>query len=236
MKVLIIIPAYNEEKNIPRVVTNLKECCPEYDYIIVNDGSSDRTQQVCEENNFSVLNQKVNLGLAGTFQTGMKYAFQKGYDAALQFDGDGQHRPEYIAQMVKKIEEGSDIVIGSRFIEEKKPRTMRMLGSNLIEFFMKLTTGKQIHDPTSGMRMYGKRVIKILANETNLAPEPDTIAYLIKCGAKVSEVQVKMDERIAGTSYLTAAKSMHYMAYVCVSIVVINWFRNKIDIERYGLV
>ena len=230
MKILIIIPAYNEEGNIVRVVDNLIQNYPQYDYVVVNDGSSDRTKEICEEHGYHMLNQKVNLGLSGTFQTGMRYAWINGYDAALQFDGDGQHRPEFIAEMAKQIEAGYDIVIGSRFVTEKKPRTMRMFGNNLIQGFLKITTGKTIKDPTSGMRMYGKRVIAIMANEANLAPEPDTIAYLIKCGASVKEVQVTMDERIAGTSYLNAWKSAHYMAYVCISITVISWFRKKIRI------
>ena len=230
MKILIVIPAYNEEENIVRVVDNLIQNYPEYDYVIVNDGSSDHTKQICEEHGYHYLNQKVNLGLAGTFQTGIKYAYYHGYDAAIQFDGDGQHRPEYIAEMIRKMEEGYDIVIGSRFVDERKPLSMRMFGSNLIECFMFLTTWKRIKDPTSGMRLYGKRVLKIMAEEANLAPEPDTIAYLMKCGAKVGEVQVKMDERIAGTSYLTITKSAHYMANVCISIIVISWFRKKIKI------
>ena len=230
MKILIVIPAYNEEKNIVRVVDNLTRNYSQYDYVVVNDGSSDHTVQICQEHGYNYLNQKVNLGLAGTFQTGVKYAYYHGYDAALQFDGDGQHKPEFISSMVHKMEEGYDIVIGSRFVEEKKPATIRMFGSNLIQFFLKLTTGKTIKDPTSGMRLYGKRVLKVMAEETNLAPEPDTIAYLMKCGAKVGEVQVKMDERIAGTSYLTVTKSAHYMAYVCISIIVISWFRKRIKI------
>ena len=230
MKILIIIPAYNEEENIVRVVDNLIHNYPQYDYVVVNDGSSDRTREICQTQGYHMLDQQVNLGLAGTFQTGMRYAWLNGYDAALQFDGDGQHRPEYIAAMAQKIEEGYDIVIGSRFVEEAKPKSMRMFGSNLIQAFLKLTTGKTIKDPTSGMRMYGKRVIEVMANEANLSPEPDTIAYLLKCGASVTEVQVVMDERIAGQSYLTAAKSAHYMSYVCISIVVINWFRKRIKI------
>lgn len=234
MKTLIVIPAYNEEENIVRVVDNLIQNYPEYDYIVVNDGSSDQTKQICKEHGYYYLNQKVNLGLAGTFQTGMKYALRHNYDAVIQFDGDGQHRPEYISDMVREIEKGTDIVIGSRFVEEKKPKTMRMFGSNMIELFLFLTTGRKINDPTSGMRMYSKRIIKTMAEEANLAPEPDTIAYLIKCGAKTSEVQVKMDERIAGTSYLTAAKSAHYMAYVSISIIFISWFRKKIKLEKGG--
>ena len=231
LKPLIIIPAYNEAENIVRVVEHLKEVVPQYDYVIINDGSSDATAELCRKNGYHLIDQKINLGLSGTFQCGMKYAEKHGYDAVVQFDGDGQHRPEYISKMLEKIEEGYDIVIGSRFVELPKPKSMRMLGSNMISLFTRLTTGVVIRDPTSGMRMYGKRIIRFMAEEINLTPEPDTISYLIRCGAKVTEVQVEMDERIAGESYLTAWKSMQYMANVCMSILVIGAFRPKIKLE-----
>ena len=108
MKVLIIIPAYNEQDNIERVVKHLTENYPEYDYVVINDGSMDKTSEICHSNHYNIIDLPVNLGLAGGFQTGMKYAYQKGYDCAVQFDADGQHRPEYIAAMIRKIEEGND--------------------------------------------------------------------------------------------------------------------------------
>lgn len=231
MKVLVVIPAYNEEGNIVKTVDNLINNYPQYDYVVVNDGSSDHTKALCLEHHYNLLSQSINLGLAGTFQTGMKYALKHHYDAVLQFDGDGQHQPQYIEAMLKKIEEGYDIVIGSRFINEKKPKTMRMLGSNMIQCFTKLTTRKTIHDPTSGMRMYGKRVIRAFAEQVNMGPEPDTVCYLMRCGAKVCEVQVSMKERESGQSYLTPLKSAHYMAYVCISILLIGAFRKKIKLE-----
>ena len=119
-KVLLIIPAYNEEANIQMVVEELRDHYPELDYVVVNDGSSDRTAQICRERGFNLLDLPVNLGLAGCFQTGMKYAYQEGYSYAIQFDGDGQHRPEFIGPMKEKMEQGFDIVIGSRFIYGKK--------------------------------------------------------------------------------------------------------------------
>ena len=128
-KLLIIIPAYNEAENIERVVDNLTENYPQWDYLVVNDGSKDRTAEICREKGYPLLDLPVNLGLAGAFQAGIRYAYQNGYTAALQFDGDGQHEPAYIESMLKKMEqEHLDIVIGSRFCEEKKPHTLRMLG------------------------------------------------------------------------------------------------------------
>src|SRR5574344_2624219 len=122
MKVLIIIPAYNESGNIERVVNNLLTNYPQYDYVVINDGSSDNTAEICRNNHFNLIDLPVNLGLAGAFQTGMKYAWTKGYEAALQFDGDGQHRAEYISSMINEMEtSNADIVIGSRFVSERKP-------------------------------------------------------------------------------------------------------------------
>ncbi len=227
MKTLIIIPAYNEAENIVRVTERLIRDFPQYDYVIVNDGSRDDTEQVCRARGYNLVSQPVNLGLAGAFRTGMKYALRCGYDAAVQLDGDGQHRPEYIADMEARLAEGYDIVIGSRFVGAKKPRTLRMLGSNLIQCFIRMTTGARITDPTSGMRMFGARMIRTLATEINFGPEPDTVAYLIRSGARVCEVPVVMDERTAGQSYLTLGRSVKYMATICVSIVFIQWFRKK---------
>ena len=231
-EVLIIIPAYNEEGNIERVVSNLEKNYPQYDYVVVNDGSRDTTAEICKRNGYNLLDQPVNLGLAGAVQTGMKYAWENGYQAAIQFDGDGQHRPEYIGTMYEKIKEGYDIVIGSRFVTEKKPKTLRMFGSNLLEGIIKLTAHKDIHDPTSGMRMYDRKVIKVLAEQINMGPEPDTVAHLIRSGAKVTEVQVTMDERIAGESYLNLSRSARYMATMFTSILLIGFFRKKTKLEE----
>ena len=137
-ELLIIIPAYNEEENIERVVNLIKEEYSQYDYVVVNDGSRDRTADICKHNGYELLDLPVNLGLAGAFQTGMKYAHLMDYDYAIQFDADGQHRPEFIGDMLSKIKEGYDIVIGSRFVDEKKDRSLRMLGSRMISFAIRL--------------------------------------------------------------------------------------------------
>jgi glycosyltransferase involved in cell wall biosynthesis len=226
-KVLVIIPAYNEEDNIKRVVDNLIENYPEYDYVVVNDGSRDRTREICKENGYRLLDLPVNLGLAGGFQAGMKYAYRAGYDYAIQFDADGQHRPEYIKPILEKMEDGYDIVIGSRFVEKKKPYSMRMIGSRLIAGAIRITTGMKMKDPTSGMRMFNRTTMKECAMNMNYGPEPDTVSYLIKNGAKVAEVQAEMDERIAGESYLNAITSAIYMARMLTSILVIQNFRKR---------
>jgi hypothetical protein len=159
----------------------------------------------------------------------MIYAKENGYEYALQFDGDGQHDPKYIAKMVEAMEE-CDICIGSRFVDKKKPKSLRMLGSNLIEFIIRLTTGARIKDPTSGMRMFNRATLKIMAKTADYGPEPDTIAHLIRSGAKVKEIQVEMMERTAGKSYLNFSRSIKYMTHMFFSIIFIQWFRKKVKL------
>ncbi len=226
-EVLVIIPAYNEEANIGRVAENLIRNHPELDYVIVNDGSADRTAEICRENGYCLLDLPVNLGLAGAFQAGMKYADRKGYRFAVQFDGDGQHRAEFIGPMREKMEEGYNIVIASRFVTEKKPHSMRMLGSRIIAAAIRLSSGASIADPTSGMRMYDRRMIHLFANQINYPPEPDTVSWLVKNGAKVAEVQAVMDERTGGVSYLTPMNAVRYMTRTLISILFIQSFRIK---------
>lgn len=225
MKTLIIIPAYNEGENIERVVSNIKENCPQYDYLVVNDGSRDKTEEICIKKGYHFVNHPVNLGLAAAVQTGMLYAYHNGYDAAIQFDGDGQHDPRFIEKMTAEIEKGNNIVIGSRFVDEKKPKSLRMLGSNLIQLAIKITTGKTLKDPTSGMRMFDKEMIKKLAFAADLGPEPDTVALLVRGGAKFSEIQVEMHDRVAGESYLNLSNSINYMLRMFVSILILQWLR-----------
>ena len=226
-KLLIVIPAYNEEGSIERVVDDLIQNYPQYDYVVVNDGSRDRTAAICRSRSYRLIDLPVNLGLAGAFQTGLRYAAEHGYDCAMQLDADGQHLPRYIAPMLEELEAGADIVIGSRFITVLKPRTLRMVGSYLISWAIRLTTGQPICDPTSGMRMFNRRLLEEFAQNLNYGPEPDTISYLIKNGAVVKEVQVEMAERTAGESYLNFARSVQYMVKMGLSILLIQWFRKR---------
>lgn len=226
LRTLAIIPAYNEEESIVSTIEGLRAKDPTVDYVIINDGSGDDTLQICKDKGYNVVDLSVNCGLATGFQTGMKYAKLKGYDRALQFDADGQHSAECIEPMVVAMEKSdADIVIGSRFVTEKKENSSRMIGSRLISCMIRLTTGKKINDPTSGMRLYNKDMIDRFSREKDFGPEPDTVAYLIRQGAKVAEVQVTMKERLAGESYLSFTKSISYMLRVCISILFVQWFR-----------
>lgn len=228
MKCLIIIPAYNEADNIEKVVENIVNYYPQYDYVIVNDGSTDATRKICKEKNYNLLDLPVNVGLAGAIKSGMKYANYYQYEYVVQIDGDGQHDPRYISDMLTKMKEkDADIVIGSRFVEKKKQTSMRMIGSNLISIAIWLTTGKKIKDVTSGMRLFNKNMIKKFGYKINYGPEPDTLAFLLNCGVKIEEVQVTMYERMAGTSYLTLGKSIFYMLHMLYGILVFQWFRKR---------
>lgn len=226
-KVLVVIPAYNEEKNIEHVVDNLISNYGQYDYVVVNDGSTDGTRRVCRKRGYNLLDLPVNLGLGGAIKSGMKYANYNQYEYVLQFDGDGQHQAQYIEAMIEKMEKtNADIVIGSRFVEKRKPLTPRMIGSQLITYAIWLTTrGKYIGDVTSGMRLFNKRMIKRFGYEMHYSPEPDTLAYLLNRGVKIEEVQVEMLERENGTSYLNFFGSLDYMWQMMFSILVFQWFR-----------
>lgn len=228
MRCLIVIPAYNEADNIEKVVDNIINNYPEYDYVIVNDGSTDATRKICKDRGYNLLDLPVNVGLAGAIKSGIKYANYYQYEYAVQIDGDGQHDPQYISDMLEEMQKSdADIVIGSRFVNEKKRISGRMFGSNLISVAILLTTGKRINDVTSGMRLFNKNMIKKFGYQINYGPEPDTLAFLLNCGVKIKEVQVKMQERTAGSSYLTMGRSISYMLHMLYGILVFQWFRKK---------
>ncbi len=222
---MVFIPAYNEQDSIEAVVTGLVEKCPAYDYVVINDGSTDRTQEICEQAGFPIISLPINLGLDGVFQTGMAYAYGKGYDIAVPFDGDGQHNAEYLPVMVETLGQGYDVVVGSRFLNKKKSGGARAAGSALISFFFRLTTGQAFTDPTSGMRMVTRPIMRQIVADPNCGAEPDTWAYFVKNGARLKEVQVEMNERSGGKSYFTFGRSVFFMLRMCISIVFIQFFR-----------
>ncbi|MBN2922134.1 MAG: glycosyltransferase family 2 protein [Lactobacillus sp.] len=225
MKTLVVIPAYNEALNIEKTVNDLEVNAPEVDYVVVNDGSKDNTLEVLKKNDFNYIDGFCNLGLFGAVQTGFKLAIRENYDVVIQFDGDGQHSAKYIAPLVKEIENGNNIVIGSRFVDEKKPFTARMIGSRLIAGAIKMMTGKTITDPTSGFRAYDKNCIIDYANEMNNPPEPDTLVYMLRKQRKIKEIQVQMSDREFGESYLNLVNTIKYMSRMMVSIFLIQPFR-----------
>lgn len=225
------MPAYNEEESLLLTVEELTPFLGEgdgytLDFVVVDDGSTDSTRLICERERLPLLSLPVNCGLTVAFQTGMKYAERNGYDMTIQFDSDGQHDPSYIPSMIRAAREtGANIVIGSRFVSAAKGTSMRMIGSRVISAIIKLTTGQKVYDPTSGMRLFDRGMISRFAKYSHYAPEPDTIAYSMRKGAKVVEVQVSMRERFAGDSYLTATTSIVYMLRVVASILLFQWVR-----------
>lgn len=227
MRVLAIVPAYNEEESLQSTVEELMASCPDVDVLVVNDGSRDATGAICDREGYNHLDMPINCGLTSGFQAGMKYALRHGYDAAVQFDADGQHRPEFIADMARAMEEqGADIVVASRFLEGERGHSLRHIGNSLISHLIHATTGATITDPTSGMRMFSRSTFKAFAGGMDMGPEPDAVALLVrKGGAKVVEVPASMRERQAGESYLSPAKAVTYMGRTCLNILFFQWFR-----------
>lgn len=226
MKILVIIPCYNEEKNIEKTVNNLIK--NNLDYVIINDGSKDKSLEVIKKNNFNHVNLSNNLGIGAAVQTGYKYAHEHGYDIAIQFDGDGQHDVNYIkiiTEPIKKKE--ADMVIGSRFVGNEsgfKSTQIRRIGINLLSFLLKLISGKKIKDMTSGFRAVNKDIIAIFAKDyPQEYPEPVTNLSLAKRRFKIKEVAVKMKEREHGKSSINAIKSVYYMFNVILLFTIIGF-------------
>ena len=224
MKTLVIIPCYNEQDSIVRVINNLKDNAPDVDYLIVNDCSTDNTEKILRENGFNYINNPINLGIGGGVQAGYLYAQQNGYDIAVQMDGDGQHDPKYLSKVIAPVANGTfDMAIGSRFIEKEGFQTsfMRRFGINIISAFILILTGKRIKDTTSGFRACNRKLIEFFArNYADDYPEPEAIMACIVNGFSVGEVAVVMEERQGGVSSIRSLKSAYYMIKVCLALIV----------------
>lgn len=224
MKKLVIIPAYNEAKNIERVIKDLRLNTPDFDYIIINDCSTDNIIEVCEAHDYNVINLPVNLGIGGGMQTGYKYAKENNYDIAIQFDGDGQHDAKYIKTLLNYlIEKDLDIVIGSRFIDKEgfQSSLSRRMGIKILSFLIRQASGKTVLDVTSGFRIVNKRVIKEFCKYyPKDYPEPESIVSVLRKGGRVEEVAVQMKERVQGESSINFKRSLYYMAKVSLAILI----------------
>ena len=224
MKTLIIVPAYNEEDNIDKVMENFEHIREKSDLLVINDCSKDNTAQICKEHGFNFISLPINLGIGGGMQTGYKYAVENDYDIAIQFDGDGQHNAEYIKDLIKPIEAGeADLVIGSRFINKEGFQTsfMRRLGINVLCGVLRLCGKVKISDATSGFRAASRPVIEFFSNYyAQDYPEPESIIAASVSGFKVKEVPVIMNERTAGVSSISSFKSVYYMIKVTLAILI----------------
>lgn len=229
-KVLLIIPAYNEEKNILTVYKNIcdynKKAKTKLDVVFINDGSIDATEKILCENNINHIKLIQNLGIGGAVQTGYKYAIYNDYDIAIQFDGDGQHNVNYVEDLIKPIlEENVDMTIGSRFIDssssEFKSSFLRRVGIKLISSCIHFKTRVRIYDTTSGFRAANKNAIAMFAIHYPLEyPEPISSVDVILSGMKIKEVPVSMNERLAGKSSINSWKNIYYMVNVVLSILL----------------
>ena len=224
MKVLVIIPCYNESSNIVQVVNNLRTACPQVDYIIVNDCSTDNTRQILKEHQLNYLDLPVNLGIGGGVQCGYLYAMEQGYDITIQMDGDGQHDPRYLNQVIEPVAQGKlDLCIGSRFIQKKGFQTsfMRRLGIRFLSGLIRLLTGQQLLDVTSGYRACNREMTAFFAaHYAQDYPEPEAIVTALCNGFRVGEVPVEMVERQGGVSSIRAFKSVYYMIKVSLALVI----------------
>ena len=222
MKKLVIIPAFNEEGNLEKTIKDIKDNAPDFDYVIINDCSTDKTLEMCRRHGFSYLNLPVNLGIGGAVQTGYRYAYYHGYDIAVQFDGDGQHSASHLEDMVTTlIDTESDMVIGSRFIEKEgfQSSGLRRIGIKYFTGLIKLLTGKKITDPTSGMRMVNKKLLEKFTDEyPKDYPEPESVVTILSEKYKVTEIPVVMNEREEGVSSISLKNSVYYMIKVSFAI------------------
>ncbi len=221
---LIVIPAFNEEGNLEKTIQDIRENAPDFDYVIINDCSTDDTLEVCRKHGYSYLNLPVNLGIGGAVQTGYRYAYYHGYDVAVQFDGDGQHSARYLGQMVQTMKETqSSMVIGSRFIEKEgfQSSTLRRMGIRYFTGLIRVLTGKVITDPTSGMRMVDRTLLKKFTEDyPKDYPEPESVVTVLAEKYKVTEIPVVMNERMEGNSSISMGKSVYYMIKVSIAMLI----------------
>ena len=219
-RILIIIPAYNEEDSIVATVRSIQGAG--FDYVVINDGSTDQTLSICRANNFNVLDLPQNLGIGGAVQAGHKYAKRYGYDIDIQFDGDGQHDSSYLESLVTEIQDGADLVIGSRFLKKTsgfRSTVLRRIGISWLSIWLRLLTHRRITDPTSGFRACGSRAIDLFCQTYPIDyPEPDSIATALRNKLIVKEVPVTMKERQGGSSSIGGLSSVYYMVKVTLAI------------------
>lgn len=223
-KILVIIPAYNEAENIVRVVKDMMAQAPQYDYLVVNDGSTDSTLKLCQQENFHYLDLPINMGIGGAVQAGYIYARKNDYDIAVQMDGDGQHDIAYLEQLIEPIiKKEADVAIGSRFLEKQgfQSSASRRMGINILSGLIRLTTGRKIMDVTSGYRAVNRMFIDIYSKDYPMDyPEPEAVVAAILHLGRVREVPVQMRAREGGTSSITFKKSIYYMIKVTLAILI----------------
>lgn len=224
MNILVIVPAYNEDKNLPGVIHDLREHIPSADIIVINDGSGDATASIASELGARVLSLPFNLGIGGAMQTGYRYAMQHNYDIAVQFDGDGQHLADEIEKLLTPVLKGeADIVIGSRFLNRGayKSPFFRRIGMWIFSTVLSRIFGMRVTDTTSGFRAVNRRVIEFFANSyPDDYPEVEALVLIHRAGLRIAETPVIIRERNAGISSITVVRSVYYMVKVLLAVFI----------------
>lgn len=223
-KILIIIPAYNEEKNIAMVVEHIRQHIQVADIAVVNDGSSDKTALVAASLGIYVIDLPFNLGVGSAMQAGYVFAFRRNYDVVVQCDGDGQHPPYEIPKLIETLEvKKADIVVGSRFLYKLsyKSSTVRQVGIKLFAWVISVFLRKELTDTTSGFRALSKRAVSFFAKYyPGDYPEPEALVLAHRAGLKIEEVPVRMRERQGGVSSIRFLGSIYYMVKVFLAIII----------------
>jgi glycosyltransferase involved in cell wall biosynthesis len=225
LRVAVIVPAYNEAPNLPRLAAALHAHAPGCDVCVVDDGSTDDTADVAAGLGWTVLRLPVNLGIGGAVQAGYLWARERGHDVAVQIDGDGQHDPAFLPALLAPLEAGTaDIVIGSRFLADGGFRStaVRRAGIRYLSWFLRLRCGARIADTTSGFRAAGRRAIELFARYyPSDYPEPEAIALAKRAGLRLAEIPVRMSERAHGHSSITALRTLYYLVKVSLALVLL---------------
>jgi glycosyltransferase involved in cell wall biosynthesis len=233
---IAVVPAYNEEPNIARVVAELKEHDPGMDIVVVSDGSFDRTAAVARAAGARVLSLPFNLGIGGAVQTGFRYAWENGYELAVRCDGDGQHIPAELPKVVAPVVAGdADIAIGSRFVSNGGYRSSatRRVGIRLLALVVSAIARQRVTDATSGFQALNRRALELFAADyPHDYPEVEGMVMTIKHRLRLVEVPVEMREREHGRSSITALRSIYYMVKVLIALFVGLFRRSVVPIEE----